>query len=228
VDYTHTTEALDNKVKTNLKGSDTHFNPPSTYTNGPPNNYNQYSSSQVESLTNPTKPLAFIETASISSNSDNKNLSEYVQQLGNYHPDYLTKSNPINPRPQVTHLQFEELPSPNPTTPLQNKPLTPTPVYQAPVQPIPTKDYPPATSYSTQNGQFNVQGSQYNAQGSQYNVQGSQYSSQNQYYTSSSKVESTLPAKPLSSTLPDTKKDLFYNPKVESSSYQYNYTSTSA
>jgi hypothetical protein len=133
-----------------LKGSGTHFNAASTHANGLSVGSSYYSLNNVESLANPNKPLAFIETASISSNSDNKNVSEYVQQMGSYQPDYLTKSNPIN-RGQVTHLHFEELPSSNSVTPVQPKPLTPSPAsaYQAPaVQSIPTKDYPVVPSYN--------------------------------------------------------------------------------
>lgn len=79
-------------------------------------------------------------------------------------------------------------------------------MYQSPApQPIPTKDYAVSQNYATQ---------------------GSQYT-QNNYLSSSSKAENVIPPKPLSSNLSDSKKDFYYNPKVESSSYnQYGYSAS--
>ena len=118
----------------------------------------------------------------------------------------MMRSNPVT-RGNVTHLQFEQIPASSSGFPIQAKPLTPSPQsgYQPPApQPIPTKDYNISTSPSPV----------------------SQYGIQNSYF-SSSKVETVLPPKPSSSNLSDSKKDIFYNPKVESSSFnQYgsNYT----
>jgi hypothetical protein len=74
--------------------------------------------------------------------------------------------------------------------------------------PSPQSAYQPLVSQSIPSKDCNVPTSV-----SQVN----QYGVPNSYF--SSKVETVLPPKPSSSNLSDSKKDIFYNPKVESSSF---------
>jgi len=92
----------------------------------------------------------------------------------------------------------------------------------AATQPIPTKDYAPITTASYQTSQFGIQSSQYATQNNQFSSQTNQFGTQSNQNSQSStqnqfnysKVESSLPLKPVSSTLSDPKKDIYYNPKV--------------
>ena len=154
-----------------------------------------------------TKPLAFVETASISSGSDGKNIPEVIntfQSQGGYgQVDYLAKSNPVSrPPPPANSPPTPSVPSVTQLQPTSEASKTYNSYQTSAQQSIPTKD-----SF--------------------------EYSQLNQFASSTSsyqqKTTSPAPApKPASSYASTFDQDLIYKPKVENSVFSPNYQVPSA
>ena len=153
-----------------------------------------------------TKPLAFVETASISSGSDGKNIPEVInsfQNQGGYgQVDYLAKSNPVSRPPPTNPPQTPNVPSVTQLQSINEASKTYNSYQTSAQQPVPTKD-------SFEHSQLN------------------QFASSTSSYQQKTISPAPVP-KPASSYASTFDQDLIYKPQVENSAFSQNYQIPSA